>query len=353
MKTTLCLALGAALFATGANAENTTIRHVIDGYVIPAYADFNEAVRDTREAMEQLCADPSYGGAERARQGFKALVETWSAAEPIRFGPITEDNRLERILFWPDRKGIGLRQVQAAIANEDPTANDPLQLAQKSVAMQGLGALEFVLYGTGFEALETGEGHHRCEYGRAIVTNINQMMDAVQTGWLDPKGIATDWANPAAGNALYRTDDEALTEVLNVLVHGVELIRDVRLDGFLGATPEDDKPKQAIYWRSGNTTNALAANLRGLNKLADAADFASMLPADSRWIPQSADFEFGNAERALAKLDAPVADMLADPEKRQTLGYVRLVTSSLSDILAVKLVAALGLTAGFSSLDGD
>ncbi len=354
MKLLLSLAASAALFASAAHAENAAIKRVIDGYVIPAYADFNEAVRSTRSAMESLCADPSYGGLERARQNFRTLVETWSEVEIIRFGPITAENRLERILFWPDRKSTGLKQVQAAIANEDPTANDPGTLSGKSVAMQGLGALEFVLYGTGFDALKGGDSRYRCEYGRAIITNINYIMDEVQTAWLDPKGIAPDWSNPAPGNALYRSDDEAMTEVLNVLIHGLDLVRDVRINGFLGETAEDDKPKQAIYWRSDNTFVSIAGNLRGLKKLFDVVDFTQFLPADSSWIPGSIDFEFNNADRTLSGLaGTPVTALANQPEKRQALGYAKLVTSSLSDIFVTKLAPALNLTAGFSSLDGD
>ncbi len=73
------------------------------------------------------------------------------------------------MLFWPDRKGTGLKQVQAALASKDPTAADAAQLAGKSVAMQGLGALEFVLYGTGSEELATAGESYRCAYGAAII----------------------------------------------------------------------------------------------------------------------------------------------------------------------------------------
>ena len=45
--------------------------------------------------------------------------------------------------------------------------------------------------------------------------------------------------------------------------------------------------------------------------------------------------------------------MLADPDKRSKLSYFGLVTSSLSDIFGTQMSGALGLTAGFSSLDGD
>ena len=49
----------------------------------------------------------------------------------------------------------------------------------------------------------------------------------------------------------------------------------------------------------------------------------------------------------------PIADVLADPDKRAKLAYFGLVTSSLSEIFGTQMSGALGLTAGFSSLDGD
>ncbi len=68
-------------------------------------------------------------------------------------GPAREDNRFERLFFWPDRRGRGLRQVQGILAEEDETATDPATLYQKSVAVQGLLALDFVLSGEGNETL--------------------------------------------------------------------------------------------------------------------------------------------------------------------------------------------------------
>ena len=59
--------------------------------------------------------------------------------------------------------------------------------------------------------------------------------------------------SPAPDNPLYRTAREAVTELLDVFVNGLELVRDVRLGGFLGDEAEDDKPKQALFWRSAQT----------------------------------------------------------------------------------------------------
>ena len=110
-------------------------------------------------------------------------------------------------------------------------------------------------------------------------------------------------------------------------------MRDVRLGGFLGKEAKDDKPKQALFWRSGKTVDALAGNLAGMKALLEASKLAGALPADQAWIGKEALFEFGNAANAAAAADGPIADVLADPERRGKLAYFGLVTSSLSEHL--------------------
>ncbi|TIU85567.1 MAG: peptidase M75, Imelysin, partial [Mesorhizobium sp.] len=157
--------LAAALPASAAVKASDVIERAIDGFVRPAYASLDEHAAGLAKAMHQLCEAPSEINLEAARSAFSGTVEAWSVAEIIAFGPIKENNRLERMLYWPDRKSIGLRQVQATLASKDPSATDPVQLAQKSVAMQGLGALEYVLYGDGAETLAGKDESYRCAYG--------------------------------------------------------------------------------------------------------------------------------------------------------------------------------------------
>ena len=49
----------------------------------------------------------------------------------------------------------------------------------------------------------------------------------------------------------------------------------------------------------------------------------------------------------------PIVEVLEDKNKRQALVITRLITSHLSELFGVKLAGELGLSAGFSSLDGD
>lgn len=347
----LCLSVVAAVPAIASKATDI-VNNAIDGFIRPGYHTFRQTTSNLSEAGKALCATPSQTSLEAARAAFGNVVDAWSRIEFVRFGPVTEQNRLERVLFWPDRKGTGLKQVQAALAEKDPTATDAVQLARKSVAMQGLGALEFVLFGTGSDALASGDAY-RCAYGAAISGNLHAIAGELDAAWTDPQGFAKTWANPSADNPLYRDGTEAVTELMDVFVTGTELVRDVRLGGFLGKEAKDDKPKQALFWRSGKTVDALAGNLAGMKALLEASNLAGALPADQAWMGKEALFEFGNAANAVSGAPGPIAEVLADPDKRGKLAYFGLVTSSLSDIFGTQMSGALGLTAGFSSLDGD
>jgi predicted lipoprotein len=349
--TAITLCIGATPTAHASRATDI-VDAAIDGFIRPAYHSFHQTTSALSEAGQALCAAPSQSTLDAARNAFGETVDAWSRIEIIRFGPVTEQNRLERVLFWPDRKGTGLKQVQAALAANDLTAADVAQLAKKSVAMQGLGALEFVLYGTGSEALATGDAY-RCSYGAAISGNLDAITADLEAAWAAPDGFARIWATPSADNPLYRDGTEAVTELMEVFVTGTELVRDVRLGGFLGNEAKDDRPRQALFWRSGKTVDVLAGNLDGMRALLEASKLASALPDDQAWIGREASFEFSNAANAALAAEGPIADVLADPEKRAKLAYFGLVTSSLSDIFGTQMSGALGLTAGFSSLDGD
>lgn len=350
--TVVAFTWSAAPALTTERTAAATVGAAVEGFVKPAYAAYHSSTTALKSSVDGLCAKPSAEALAAARSAFDRTVAAWSGVEIIRIGPVTEENRLERTLYWPDRKGIGLKQVQAAIAQGDATVTEASQLSGKSVAMQGFGALEFVLFGTDSDALEKGEPF-RCAYAAAISTNLDSIADAVQKGWDGPSGFGAAWANPSPANPFYRNDDEALTDLLEVFVNGLELVRDQRVNSFLGETEKADKPRQALFWRSDNTATALAGNLTGMRALFIASDLAATLPENLRWIAQSIDFEFGNAIHAAEGASGAVAEVLADPAQRSKLAYFKLVTTSLSDLFGKRLSGELGLTAGFSSLDGD
>ncbi|RJG43233.1 imelysin family protein [Mesorhizobium sp. DCY119] len=353
--------VAAAFFVLGQSAAHAAeldapkiVGKVIDGFVRPVYHGFHQATSQLSSDVKALCSAPSQAALDSARKAFGGTVDAWSKAEIIRFGPVTEQNRLDRILFWPDRKSTGLKQVQAAIQSKDETAADPAKLATKSVAVQGLGALEFVLFGTDADTLAGTDGAYRCSFGASIAINLDTMAGELEKAWDAPDGFAGTWAKPGANNPLYRNNDEAVSELFDVFVTGLEMDRDVRLGGFLGKmSAAEDKPKQAVFWRSEKTVDSVAGNLAGMKALFETSGLGDALSDEMRWIENSINFEFANAARAAAGSEGPLTEVLADPQRRGRLSYLSVVTSSLSELFGKRLAGELGLTSGFSSLDGD
>ncbi|KQZ31628.1 peptidase M75, Imelysin [Mesorhizobium sp. Root552] len=349
----LPLAFALAQPAQATVKASDVIGQAVDGFIRPAYAQLHERATTLATSVKDLCVTPGQANLVAARTAFSQATRAWSQVEIIMFGPVREDNRYERMLFWPDRKSIGLKQVQAALAGKDPTAADTAQLAGKSVAMQGFGALEYLLFGTDAETLAGKDGAYRCTFGAAVAENIETMSGDISAEWEKKDGFAAIWATPGADNPVYRTGSEAVTELMGVFINGLEMVRDVRVKGFLGGNPDMDKPKQAIYWRSQGTAASLAANLEGMDRLFQSAHLADALSPDARWIAESIHIQLVNGVASASDVTGPIDEALADSERRAKLDHFVLVTSSLSNLFGTRLSGEFGLTAGFSSLDGD
>jgi predicted lipoprotein len=351
----LLLALGLIALALPAAAIEPaeTLRNAVDGFIRPGFSQVAEEAASLRDVVYTLCGEPNETTLEASRNQFKSLVVAYSRVEFLRFGPLTEDSRLERMLFWPDRKGIALRQVQAILADYDETATELADLRKKSIAVQGLGALEYVLFGERSETLATIESDFRCRYALTITEALAATATELSNAWAAPHGIAEHLAYPQESNTDYRSVRESLEQLVGALSHGVENIRDTRLLPFLGREGETPKPKSALFWRSEMTVPAIRAGFEGMRDFLAASKIGLATAEDGRWVENTTNFEFGNALRAADLVKSPVAEALADHKQKQALDYMVIVTGSLQALLGEKLPEALGLSVGFSSLDGD
>lgn len=330
------------------------IRGAVDNYVRPAFTQFAGDAAALKRDVVALCAAPSADGLAAARSAFSAATLSYSRIEFVRVGPLGQGDRIERLLFWPDRKGIGLRQVQAALADEDPTAASPETLQGKSVAMQGLGALEFLLFGTGSDDLAAAAGY-RCDYAQSIVTLIDGLATTLDTEWRDdsPEGALARMLLPQESYDDYRTPREVLERLAATMIHGTDAIRDQRITPILSVTTGKPKPRSALFWRSNMTVPSLAANFAGIHDFFLAGRYTEAIGPINGWVANGAVFEFQNAARAAAAITEPVEQAVNDPKQLRALNYMVIITSSLDNLLGENLAAALGLSVGFSAMDRD
>jgi predicted lipoprotein len=326
------------------------MQRMVDDVIRPGYARFEQAAEALETRTAALCNTPSAKALEEARVAFRDAVLAWAGVEFIRFGPVTAQDRLERVLFWPDRKGTGLKQVQQALAKADESVTDPGALATKSVAMQGLGAQEFLLFGSGSQALEESDGAgHRCAFAHAAAANIHAIAGEIARGWAPQGEASLRWTvgrDPEVAA-------ERLNEIIGTLVHGVDAVRDMRIRGFVDAAGANDKPRQALYWRSQMTGPVIAANLAGLQVIFEESAIEALLPSDVSSIAGSIRFELIEAVDLAKPLRGTPEAMLADTDQRQRLMVLDTVIDSLVDRIDTQFAPATGLASGFSFSDGD
>jgi len=346
------LAVGPA-YAQLHPTSRTVITQAVEQAIRPGFDAFDEATQAMHTDMSSLCEAPSDAALATAREGFRAVIIAWSRVELYRFGPLMTENRSDRILFWPDRKGIALRQVQAILANQDRSAIDPGTLRQKSVAVQGLGALELVLFGTDAETLTTGAAGFRCSYGRAIAAAVSEIAGHMKNEWADPSEISARLIRPSQDDADYRDSSEVLQQLVGVMAHGLEAIRDQRILPFLGRDGAKPKPRSALFWRSNLTLPSILGNFEGLEALLAESEIWQYAPTEQFWIGEGAKAAFAGVRLGGGRVTGTVEQALADPAQRRAIGNLVIASQALGKLIGEELPSALGLSVGFSSLDRD
>lgn len=349
----ICLFFVLPVGALSAADGLAPVQRTIDGYVVPNVERFGETADQLVADTGSLCDTGTSDALTIAHNSFRAAVLSHARIDFLRIGPLQEDNRRDALLFWPDRRSTGLKQVQRVIAGEDESVLDAASLRKKSVALQGFGALEYLLHGTGSQSLVGEAGGFRCLYALSITNNIAAIAKAIAEGWRSPQGFARQWTTPGPDNDLYRNAGEATAALVGLVSNALEIIRDQRLNPIAPFGLDRKSYRRALYWRSGLTRDMLSASLMGLREMILVSGLLNALPADRQWIAGSVGFEFDNALSTLETLNGSVQSLVEEPEKSSKLAYLVVVTRSLQNLLVEQVGEALGLPSTFSPLDGD
>jgi predicted lipoprotein len=354
----LVLAFALVWLAPAAQAEtdhgaiaSATLTNVIR----PGYAAFATDASALKDKVRVLCDEPSPEALDAAKTAFAEAVKSWSRVEIFRFGPVNRDRRYERLFFWPDPKGIGLRQVQQALADKDQSVTLADPLADKSVALQGLPALEYLLYGDGADGLADGtpEIGFRCSFAASVATNIDRMAKAVVEGWREGADFTKTFLTPGPEDTLYHSPKDVTLELFKAFTSGLELVRDQKLGKPLGTSPETARPKLAAFWRSDLTFPNMVGNVEGVRTLFAKGGFADVVAAESPGVENSVLFDLDHAIDVLGAVDQPIAEVVQDEALRAKLEALRVALKSARETASSMIARGADLSFGFNALDGD
>jgi len=318
-----------ALSSPAAAAEkkdpHTLAASLASEIIAPRFAALDKAFGAQAEVWDKDCTQT-----DSLKSAFQAAYDAWAQAEFFKSGPLAQQTRAERIDYWPDPRNFidkGVKAVLSVPSAADITAE---KIAGESVAVQGLPALERLLYaGEAGEAKAAGE--KECAAGRAIARNLATVAAALDREWND--GEAVRLKSAAQDETKAR---ETAVAVLTDLATGIRVIEDKKIPPLFGAKGNPPNPRAAKVWRSQRSERDIAQNLAAL------IDAYQALAA---FAPES-------AHSVVEKLQDASTALADTQDANRTIAVLAAINNA--KYYAVDVVPTeIGVSLGFNSLDGD
>lgn len=256
--TILTVVLGAAVgceHLSGGSAL-TTSQRLADQAVAPAYQRWVAQSQALFEQAQSVCLQPDAASIERLRAAWRQDALAWSALQSMQPGPVTPIS--VRVSYWPDKKDLVGHQVEQWLQQPLPTA---AQLAEQSVTLQGLSALEFLLFDARFDWSQAPQRERLCPPVSVIAERQHRLAKEALQSWEREQGMGMRSALP---NSRYASESEALAELLKANVAGLEVAHK-KLVAALG--DKYPQPFLAEYWRSDLSLPSARAVLEGSRSL--------------------------------------------------------------------------------------
>ncbi|MEM9757392.1 MAG: imelysin family protein, partial [Pseudomonadota bacterium] len=163
--------------------------------------------------------------------------------------------------------------------------------------------------------------------------------ETIEADWLETHA---DLMRTAGANETYTSTEDAMRALFGALVEGLEATVDLRLGRPLG-TFDRPRPRRAEVWRSGRSLRQVQIVLRDLGALAEA-----LQPGNPE-----VQATLTRAQETAAALDDPIFAGVADPGGRIRVEALQVRVADVLDAVRTEIGPALGVSAGFNSLDGD
>lgn len=331
----LCLTL--LVWTQPARAAENVLGQLVERFIVPHYQALALTADAQEKAWSDFCAKPDPEGFKLLRRAYLATADTWSGIEFLRYGPIAEEFRAERLSYWPERKNATAKGLALLLEKDGVADLTPELFVKNSVAAQGLPALERLLFDVNAETeMLSGERRaRRCAVGQAIAWNVVMIAHDVRLGWTNE--MVGELADPA-------TAKEATSRIATDFLASFAYIRDSKLRPMLGRDIGAARPQLAESWRSARSKRALTLNLEAL------LDVAKLIMKGNDGYTVEA---ITTAASVADELPEEFGKAVVDAKQRPSFFLLLDAVAAARDKAHDEIPAVLGITVGFNSQDGD
>ncbi|WP_117236156.1 imelysin family protein [Vibrio maerlii] len=270
---------------------------------------------------------------------WQQAMHSWMALQGQERGPTEALDKSWAIQFWPDKKNTTGRKVSQLLATEADWAQQGL--SSQSVAVQGLGAVEWMLYDDDSPLIQ-GDLKDGCGLALAMTQEVMINTQAIETAWqINPwKDIDDKQWNAELVSLLSNQLEYALKKMERPL-----------------AKVGQPRPYFAESWRSKTSLANIKYNIAAAQRLYLTSGSATSLDATLRASghDQLADSITDQFELALLTWpqEQGLFDLLQTKEGYQLTMAQYNKLEQLKYLIHEEAALALGVVVGFNATDGD
>ncbi len=305
------------------------LKHVSKDIILPLYQHATEQSKALHEQSQTLCQSGTVSTADLAtlRKQWLAVAQAWAKAEAVNFGPATENMAHLYINYFPDERGLVHKSV-ATLVKDNPNLN-PKQFSDESAIVQGVPALEDILYSN------DGLDKAQCNYVISASNELHRRLNAISEQWQKNGDTLLDTANPTTG----------MNQYLNGLLFHIENLKSTGIGKPLGLISL--KKGHVPAHTAGESKAIISAKLAILKQTLNDKQLVDLIGGKSD-ITQKMTASIEQIETELSNLPN---DISKAPQTQQQALYDGL--TDLTKQIKRGLMPLLGVQVGFNSTDGD
>lgn len=267
------------------------------------------------------------------------LLKYWTSVQHIRFGPIEDFNNYMRIQFWPDKRGVIQRQFNKVISQKLKEYTEFIDLGQKSVAIQGIPALERIIYEE-LDRKQNTESPFLCNYMISISKNLDTIFNYTYNIW---KNDAIFFE--------YTDRKDLLNLFYSSVLSQLELIINHKLTYFNEYNKKYDL-KKLEFSRSAYSLNSIQNNLSSIYKFYEVV-INPLLEASKYSRVEEFDKEIKKAILSLKKIVGPIEHAENNEQMIRDIKNAQIQIKQIYEKLLINISSHLSINIGFNKLDGD
>lgn len=339
MKRVLLLSLfgfSATVLADNAAADASTISQHLIALKQQQSQQLVQTSQTLKELAEQACLAPDSSNSQPLQHAWQQTMTAWVPFQGEKQGPMQQLDLAWSMQFWPDKKNLTGRKVQSL--QQADIELTPAIIAQRSVAVRGLGALELLIYEAPLDAAN-------CRLLQPISGLLAANASRIQRQWQH------DYAQALAVKAKDpKTAPIVTAQTVAELSHQLSFInKKFYLPLGKGKYP---KPYQAEAWRSETSLLHLKTSFTALRLYFDAIVKPYLVAQQQGPLVADIDQAFANLLHHWPAQTSMKA-MLANDKGLAQLYRLRIDIDRLSYLIQDVMPVQLKIVVGFNATDGD